>query len=326
MRTEPIEVNSANHVGGVETINQRPATCVEDGFTGTTYCKGCGGLLSTGRTIPKTNAHSWTEGAVVTEATCTEQGVREFTCTVCRAVKTEPISPTGHKTEILKGRAKTCTEPGLTEGEKCAVCGKILKAQEKIEAPGHIWSEGVVTKPAKCDEQGEMQYTCEVCGAVQTKSLSPTGHSFRHKTDAATCTEDGAEYDICAQCGVKTNEKPIPAVGHTAANAEGKCERCGILLEDPGAHTEPNPGPDEPGPDPIDPDPIDPTPAALRGDANLDGKVLANDARLVLRASAKLETLEGQAFVNCDLNGDGKLLAGEARKILRYSAKLESAL
>ena len=46
----------------------------------------------------------------------------------------------------------------------------------------------------------------------------------------------------------------------------------------------------------------------------------------MLRASAKLETLTGQAFVNCDLNGDGKLLAGEARKILRYSAKLETAL
>ena len=67
-------------------------------------------------------------------------------------------------------------------------------------------------------------------------------------------------------------------------------------------------------------------PDGLRGDANLDGKVLANDARLVLRASAKLETLEGQGFINCDLNGDGKLLAGEARKILRYSAKLETEI
>ena len=62
----------------------------------------------------------------------------------------------------------------------------------------------------------------------------------------------------------------------------------------------------------------------LRGDANLDGKVLANDARLVLRVSAKLATLEGQGFLNCDLNGDGKLLANEARRILRVSAKLES--
>ena len=63
-----------------------------------------------------------------------------------------------------------------------------------------------------------------------------------------------------------------------------------------------------------------------RGDADLNGKVLANDARLVLRASARLETLTGQAFKNCDLDGSGKLTAKEARLILRYSAKLESKL
>ncbi len=67
-------------------------------------------------------------------------------------------------------------------------------------------------------------------------------------------------------------------------------------------------------------------PKGPRGDADLDGKVLAKDARLALRVSAKLETLEPQGFANCDLNGDGRLFAGEARKILRYSAKLEKEI
>ena len=66
--------------------------------------------------------------------------------------------------------------------------------------------------------------------------------------------------------------------------------------------------------------------AGTRGDADLDGKVLAKDARLVLRASARLEKLEGQAFINCDLDGNGKLLASEARLILRFSAKLEKEI
>ena len=69
-----------------------------------------------------------------------------------------------------------------------------------------------------------------------------------------------------------------------------------------------------------------PAPAGLRGDADGDGKVLAKDARLVLRASARLETLDEVAFRRCDLDGNGKLLAGEARMILRYSAKLETAI
>lgn len=68
------------------------------------------------------------------------------------------------------------------------------------------------------------------------------------------------------------------------------------------------------------------TASQVRGDANLDRKVLANDARIVLRASASLYSLTGQGFINCDLNGDGKLLAGEARKILRFSAHLEATL
>lgn len=64
----------------------------------------------------------------------------------------------------------------------------------------------------------------------------------------------------------------------------------------------------------------------LRGDADLDGYVRAKDARLALRASAKLEVLDDPGFLNCDLNGDGFIRAGEARMILRFSAKLETAI
>ena len=35
----------------------------------------------------------------------------------------------------------TCTEEGLTEGKKCSVCGTILVAQEAIKAKGHSYSE-----------------------------------------------------------------------------------------------------------------------------------------------------------------------------------------
>ncbi|MCR5781788.1 MAG: InlB B-repeat-containing protein [Clostridia bacterium] len=76
--------------------------------------------------------------------------------------------------------------------------------------------------------------------------------------------------------------------------------------------------------DPSGTDPSEST--GVRGDADGDGEVLANDARMVLRASAKLEKLDDAAFERCDLNGDGNLLAEEARMILRYSAKLEKTI
>lgn len=58
------------------------------------------------------------------------------------------------------------------------------------------------------------------------------------------------------------------------------------------------------------------------GDVDGDGQVLAKDARLALRASARLETLSEEAFRAADVNGDGSLLAADARQILRFSARL----
>ena len=61
------------------------------------------------------------------------------------------------------------------------------------------------------------------------------------------------------------------------------------------------------------------------GDINGDGEVLANDARMVLRASALLETLNDAQTTAADVNKDGKVLADDARQILRYSAQLQKA-
>ena len=66
--------------------------------------------------------------------------------------------------------------------------------------------------------------------------------------------------------------------------------------------------------------------AGVRGDADGDGQVTAKDARLVLRASAKLENLSDEAAALCDLNGDGSFTAAEARSILRFSAHLIDSL
>ena len=65
-------------------------------------------------------------------------------------------------------------------------------------------------------------------------------------------------------------------------------------------------------------------PQYIMGDANGDGKITAADARLVLRVSAKLETLSETAFLASDVNKDKKITAADARTILRVSAKLES--
>ena len=58
-------------------------------------------------------------------------------------------------------------------------------------------------------------------------------------------------------------------------------------------------------------------------DVNGDGNISAADARLALRASARLEVLEGSRFTAADVDKNGKVTAADARLILRKSAKLD---
>lgn len=59
------------------------------------------------------------------------------------------------------------------------------------------------------------------------------------------------------------------------------------------------------------------------GDIDGDGKILSSDARAILRHSARLELLEGDALSNADVNFDGNVTSADARIVLRVSAKLQ---
>lgn len=61
----------------------------------------------------------------------------------------------------------------------------------------------------------------------------------------------------------------------------------------------------------------------IRGDFNMDGKVSASDARLILRVGASLDSATEQQKLISDMNDDGKITAADARTVLRISAKLE---
>ena len=59
------------------------------------------------------------------------------------------------------------------------------------------------------------------------------------------------------------------------------------------------------------------------GDVDGNGQILANDARLALRVSAKLENnLTKEQLLAADVDRNGQILANDARQILRFSAKL----
>ena len=62
----------------------------------------------------------------------------------------------------------------------------------------------------------------------------------------------------------------------------------------------------------------------VKGDVNNDGKVTSADARKILRVSAKLDTLSGQAAINADIDGDGDTDAADARAALRKASGVDT--
>ena len=136
--------------------------------------------------------HSYDDGVITTDPTCTEEGVKTFTCSACGDSYTEPVTATGHTEEVIPAVAPDCENTGLTEGKKCSVCGEVLKAQETVDALGHSYDDGIITTKPTCTEEGVKTFTCSVCGDTYTEAVDATGHT--PVTDAAvepTCTATG---------------------------------------------------------------------------------------------------------------------------------------
>ena len=167
-------------------------------------------------TVPATcpdGAHQWDNGVVTKAPTCTEDGERTFTCTVCQATKTEAIKATGHKWD--KGtviKAPTCTTAGQME-YTCTRCG--ATKQEPIDKLGHDWDDGTITKEPGCDEIGTIVYHCSRCDRSRTDALPSLGHDWDDGTvtKEPTCTQDGVLQRTCSRCGAKRTSV-LEALGH----------------------------------------------------------------------------------------------------------------
>ena len=130
-------------------------------------CEVCGAEITLQDLNPCRNGHTWDEGEVTTEPTCTEKGVKTFTCTVkgCGATRTEDVEATGHDWQVVRDTEKkaTCTEGGSCE----YICSKCFDTKTETTDPlGHKYVDGVCTRcgesepgqqPETPDEGGEEQ-------------------------------------------------------------------------------------------------------------------------------------------------------------------------
>ena len=105
--------------------NKKAASCYEYGYSGDIYCDDCGELIKCGSVIEKT-AHTWDSGVVVKTADCANEGIKRYTCTVCKETKDDTIAKTAHSyvTQVV---APTYDSEGYTN-HICSVCGDNYKS------------------------------------------------------------------------------------------------------------------------------------------------------------------------------------------------------
>lgn len=150
------------------------------------------------------NEHSYDQVIVTTPATCTTDGERTYTCSVCGHVKHEVIPATGHNYSITDIIAPTCTDRGYTS-HVCSGCADEQR-DTYTEALGHNWSEEWVSDGSK------HWHECERCGLATTK----LDHSYSAGvTIAPTCTEDGYTRHICSICDYHYDDQTVPMLGHS---------------------------------------------------------------------------------------------------------------
>lgn len=87
-----IYIDYTPHTHTTEVRNTAAATCTTDGYTGDTYCKTCGELISSGAKLPALG-HSFTNYVSDGNATCTADGTKTAKCDRCGATNT--IADTG---------------------------------------------------------------------------------------------------------------------------------------------------------------------------------------------------------------------------------------
>ena len=247
------EIDPTNHVGGTEIRDSIDASCERDGYTGDTYCLGCGIKLSSGTNTPKTHT---TVHVDAIPATCKDTGTAEhWNCTSCgrnfadenAATEltnlTTPKDPNNHVggTTIKNEAPATCTIPGNTGDTYCLGCDAKLSSGDVIPA-SHVMSHAAAI-PATCKDTGTAEHWhCTVCskdfadeaGKTELSTLitpkDATNHVggtiIKNKADA-TCTVPGNTGDTyCLGCDTKLISGTVIPAGHAMNHVEAIPATC----------------------------------------------------------------------------------------------------
>ncbi len=169
------------------------------------------------------NAHIFGEITIITDATCSTEGLAIHICDTCGKTETVIIekNPDSHKAQsFYTVDIKADCENDGVKSHHCEYCNAPLD-NVLIEKRGHNYS-CITTKEPDCEEKGINTFVCrnaesteyKACNSVYTEDIPSYGHSHTAVVTAPTCTEDGYTTYTCA-CGDSYVADYVDATGHS---------------------------------------------------------------------------------------------------------------
>lgn len=185
-------------------------TCTQTGWTEGKHCSVCNTVLVK-QTIVEKLPHRWDEGVETKAPTCTEAGVKTFTCSQCHNTKTEPISALGHDWgawNVMTPATET------TEGSETRTCQRDGNHTETQPIPKLNHTHNMEYHPAvdaDCGTgtPGNIEYwVCSGCGKFFRDADGATDITREetvippdHVLDTAWSFDESNHWHECKKCG-----------------------------------------------------------------------------------------------------------------------------
>ncbi len=157
--------------------------------------------------------HSWQE--ISNTATCTEDGILTYECSVCGKPKEEVVSAAHLYGELIAQTNKTCTTDGMLAHYQCTRCQSLFNedkesvTEEDLRIPAGHELTSYDAKSPTCTEVGWDAYeACENCDYTTKVEKEALGHTYEiwKTTTLATLYQNGIETIYCSTCDTAGTE------------------------------------------------------------------------------------------------------------------------
>ena len=201
------EKNPSNHTGGTEVRNQKEATTTTEGYTGDTYCLGCGEKIASGTVIPKKTSGG--SGGTSSGGSSSNDG--EDSTIIDRPDKDDPSCPTTGQTAPVKPGTN-----GNANIDGNAVQDAINKAAADAEKNGNTANGIAVVVPVNV---GDTRKDVQIILKADTLDKLVFSKVKHFTIDTDSMTDFGFTRDTLKELNRQTNGDIVLKVKKTTATS-----------------------------------------------------------------------------------------------------------